>query len=92
MKKYKPSYLGKLMPVDDKDLMNDFIVNKYEAFTEIYDACKDSSEDISNMIVIESEQKKCLKVKLFCEETTLEKIKSSKKKIQLIEDIISAGY
>lgn len=80
------------MPVDNKDQMSDFIINKYEAFTEIYDACKDSSEDISNMIIVESEHKKCLKVKLFCEENVLEKIKNSKKKIQLIDDIISAGY
>lgn len=92
MKKYKPSYLGKLMPVDNKDKMTDFIVNKYEAFNEIYDACKDSSEDISNMTIVESEQKCCLKVKLFCEEKTFEKIKGSKRKIQIIDDIISAGY
>lgn len=48
MKKYKPEYLGKVLP-DEGPKRKDFLQNEYEPFSEIYDACKDESEDITDI-------------------------------------------
>ena len=89
MRKYKPEILGKVMPVDDKEKMSDFLNTKYFLFNDIYDAIKENSEDISDLILLESENEKELRIKLITENSILEKIKSSK--VKIINDIISAG-
>ena len=89
MRKYKPEILGKVMPVDDKEKMSDFLNTKYFLFNDIYDDIKENSEDISDLILLESENEKELRIKLITENSILEKIKSSK--VKIINDIISAG-
>lgn len=89
MKKYKPSYLGQLMPVDNKEKMDDFFINKYESFSEIYDACKDFSEDISNISIVESEDTKKIKVKLICNEEIIDKIRKKTINICIEDNIIT---
>ena len=33
VEKYKPGYLGKVMPVDNPSKLTDFVTNKYDAFS-----------------------------------------------------------
>ena len=79
------------MPVDNKEKMDDFFINKYESFSEIYDACKDFSEEISGISMVESEETKKIKIKLICSEETIDKIKAKKIDIQIENNIITTG-
>jgi hypothetical protein len=53
MKKYKPEHLGKVMPSDPPKLKG-FLQDNYEQFSEVYDACKDSSDKINDLKLTES--------------------------------------
>jgi len=53
MRKYKPEHLGKVMPSDPPKLKG-FLQDNYEQFSEVYDACKDSSEKINDLKVTEN--------------------------------------
>lgn len=82
MEKYKPGYLGKVIPVNDQYKTTDFIINKYDAFSKIYDNCKDQSENISDIKVVEnnnSESNFSLSVKLTTTKEVVENIKESVK-------------
>lgn len=48
MEKYKPGYLGKVLPEKEPE-MKTFIQDQYEQFSDAYDACKDSSENITDV-------------------------------------------
>ena len=91
MRKYKPSYLGSIMPVDNKEKMDDFFINKYESFSEIYDACKDFFFFFSGISMVESEETKKIKIKLICSEETIDKIKAKKIDIQIENNVITTG-
>lgn len=54
MNKYKPEYLGKVMPVDNPSKLTDFVQNKYDAFSKIYDTCKEQSEGISEISAVDN--------------------------------------
>ena len=54
MEKYKPSYMGKVITPDDKTKMTDMMTNKYDSFTAVYDAVKDSSDAISDIVVVDT--------------------------------------
>ena len=49
MRRYKPEYLGRVITPDDSEKMTDFVQNKYESFSKVYDACKCDSEKISDI-------------------------------------------
>ena len=49
MEKYKPGYLGKVIPADNPSKLTDFVTNQYDAFSKIYDTCKNQSENISDI-------------------------------------------
>lgn len=49
MDRYKPSYMGQVMPADNPSKLTDFVVNKYESFSACYDAVKDQSESINSV-------------------------------------------
>ena len=49
MEKYKPGYMGKVIPADDPAKLTDFVTNKYDSFSACYDAVKDQSEKIDNV-------------------------------------------
>ena len=57
MRKYKPEYLGRVITPDDSEKMTDFVQNKYESFSKIYDTCKHESENILDVQAIESTSK-----------------------------------
>jgi len=46
--KYKPTYLGKVLP-SDPPKTKDFLQNNYPQFSDTYDAVKDESEDIRDV-------------------------------------------
>ena len=55
MNKYKPEYLGKVIPADNPGKLADFVTNKYDSFSKVYDACKNHSEKIDDIKAVESE-------------------------------------
>lgn len=57
MEKYKPEYLGKVIPADDPAKLTDFCTSKYEAFSKVYDACKDQSSQITDIKPVETDSK-----------------------------------
>ena len=94
MRIYKPEFLGKVMPVNDTSQMTDFVTNKYDAFSKIYDTCKESSLKIDDIKVLESSDNSSLTVKVSTDSETLNNIfKESKKSESVIVtgDIIMAG-
>lgn len=49
MNRYKPEFMGKVLPADDPAKLTDFVTNKYDAFSKVYDACKDQAEKINTI-------------------------------------------
>ncbi len=54
MERYKPGYMGKVIPADDPAKLTDFVTNKYDAFSKVYDACKNSSDKIKDVTSVET--------------------------------------
>lgn len=54
MEKYKPGYLGKVIPADNLSKMTGFLTHQYDSFSKIYDTCKDQSKDIKDIKVVEN--------------------------------------
>lgn len=79
MKNYKPEYLGKVIPVDNPGKLSDFVTNKYESFSKVYDACKNHSEKINDIkpIELESNDEYSLSVKVSTDLETVETIKKA---------------
>lgn len=76
MDNYKPGYLGKVIPADDPSKLTDFVTNKYDAFSKIYDACKDQSSNISDIKALPSENgSAALSVKVSTDSDTISAIK-----------------
>jgi hypothetical protein len=76
MKKYKPDYLGKVIPVGNPPKMNKFLTDKYESFSKIYDAVKSESEHINDIKVVnDDDDSKSLSIKISADKDTVNKIK-----------------
>lgn len=77
MEKYEPNFLGKVIPADDPSKLNDFVVNKFDSFTTIYNACKNQSENIDDIKAVDTNSTNSteLSVKITASESTLEDIK-----------------
>ena len=92
MKKYKPQFLGKVIPADDSEKLTDFVTNKYDAFSKIYDVCKDQSEKITDIKSIDFNEKS-LSVKVSTDKESMDKIKESSSNndsITINNDVITA--
>ena len=76
MDRYKPGYLGKVIPADDQNKLTDFVQNKYDSFSKIYDSCKEDSKKISDINVVESTDTDAseLSVKISTDEETIQSI------------------
>lgn len=80
MENYKPSYLGKVIPVNDTSKLTDFVTNKYDSFSKIYDACKSQSDNISDIKSMATTDGSCaLSVKITTGNDTLNAIKEAVK-------------
>lgn len=52
---YKPEYLGRcLPPAEDQQKMMDFVQTKFDAFSKIYEVCKDVSDRINDIATVNS--------------------------------------
>nr|DAX41719.1 MAG TPA: hypothetical protein [Caudoviricetes sp.] len=92
MDRYKPEYLGKVIPADDATKMYDFVKNKSDMFNDIYDACKENSECIDDISVVKTNDDS-LSVKVSTDTNTLEAIRqeaSSKESLSMQGDVITA--
>lgn len=95
MKNYKPEYLGKVIPVDNPGKLTDFVTNKYESFSKVYDACKNHSEKINDIKTVESEynDEYSLSIKVLTDLETVETIKKAigeDSSINIKGDVITA--
>lgn len=96
MEKYKPGYLGKVIPADDPAKLTKFVTKKYESFSKIYDTCKDQSDKIGDIKVVESgegDSEDTLKVKVSADKDVVEKIADTAKKdasVTVQDDVITA--
>lgn len=77
MNTYKPEYMGKVIPADDPAKLSDFVNNKYDAFSKVYDACKAESENIKDISVVENSDTNSLSVKITTDDSTMDKIKEN---------------
>lgn len=95
MNKYKPEYLGKVIPANDPSKLTDFVANKYDAFSKIYDTCKTESEGIKDIKTVDSVMdSKVLSVKISADKDVIEKIKDGTKNddnVTMKDDVITAG-
>lgn len=93
MRTYKPEYLGKVIPANDASKLTDFVTNKYDAFSKIYETCKDSSDKINDIKVVESPNNESLSVKVSTDNETLDNISKEAKKnesVNVTGDVITA--
>lgn len=79
MNKYKPEYLGKVIPADNPSKMNDFVENKYDAFSKVYDSCKEQSANISDIKPVENDSDNSLSVQIIAGPDTIESVKEATK-------------
>ena len=94
MRTYKPEYLGKVIPANDASKLTDFVTNKYDAFSKIYETCKGLSEKITDIIAVDSSNSESLSVKISTDSGTLDSISNEAKKnesVTVVGDIITAG-
>lgn len=95
MNKYKPEYLGKVIPADDPSKLTDFVTKQYDSFSKIYDTVKDQSESISDVKAVDvgSSDPSSLSVKVSTDEETMEKIREAAKddaSVTVSGDVITA--
>ena len=93
MNLYKPEYMGKVIPADDPAKLTDFVTNKYDAFSKVYDACKEQSEDIKDIAVVENKDAdvNSLSVSVQASEETMEKIKeNSSEDVNVTGNVVTA--
>lgn len=95
MENYKPGYLGKVLPVDNPSKLTQFVTDKYDAFSKIYDTCKGQSENISDIKVVESGNSgdDSLSVKISADKETIDSIKETSQNDQSVtvnDDVITA--
>lgn len=95
MDQYKPLYLGKAIPADDPSKMTDFVSNKYNAFSIIYDACKEKSSEISDIKVVDNigNSADTLSIQVSCSKDTMDYIKEATKdngSVSIKNDVITA--
>lgn len=92
MNKYKPEYLGKVLP-EDKIEMSDFMQNKYDGFSKIYDVCKCESDKITDIksIKTDSTNAKSYATKIVADADALKNICDNNKdsSIKIVGDVIS---
>lgn len=79
MDKYKPGYLGKVIPADDAVKMTDFVENKFDSFNKVYDACKGQSSNIQDIKPIENSTQDSLSVQIVASRDTIESVKEAVK-------------
>lgn len=95
MEQYKPGFLGKVIPADDPSKLTDFVTNKYDSFSTIYDACKNQSENISDIKTVETSSSdiNSLSVKVSADKETIDKIKevtAGDDSVSVKNDVITA--
>lgn len=93
MKKYKPEFLGKVLPENKSDIA-DFMHNKYDGFSKVYDACKEESEKITDVKPVSSDNSnsKSYSVKVSADKDTMENIKKNNKddSVKVNGDVVSS--
>ena len=91
MNKYKPEYLGQIIPADDPSKMMDMLQNKFTLFSSIYDTCKDLSESISDIKLIDNSPDD-LTVKIATDMGTIQQLqeKANDTGVNINGDIITA--
>ena len=79
MNRYKPEYLGKVIPADNPGKLADFVINKYDLFSKTYDSCKEYSDKIHDIQRVESESGdiSSFSMKLTTDMDTLDTIKKA---------------
>lgn len=95
MEQYKPGWMGKVMPVDNPSKLTDFVKNKYDAFSKIYDTCKDQSSKISDVKTVESSSgdSESLSVKISADKEVVETVKETVKNdpsVSVKGDVVTA--
>ncbi len=93
MRTYKPEYLGKVIPANDASKLTDFVTNRYDAFSKIYDTCKGSSEKIDDIKAVDTSNSESLVIKISTDSNTLDTISKEAKKnesLNVTGDVITA--
>ncbi len=95
MKKYKPEFLGKVIPADNPSKLTDFVQNKYDSFSRIYEKARDHSEDITDIKTVDtaSDNPSSLSVKISTNKETLGKISAGiepDSSVKMNGDVITA--
>ena len=93
MEQYKPGFLGKVIPADDPQKLKDFVQNKYDAFSKIYDTVKDQSAEISDIKSVPTSDPSSLAVKVDCTDSAMSEIKekaAESEDVQVKGDTITA--
>lgn len=96
MKKYKPEFMGKVIPADDPTKLTEFVTSKYDAFSKVYDACKDQAEKIDTVSPTNSPQgasPDTLSIKVSTDNATMKSIEEAIKdddSVSVSGDVITA--
>lgn len=96
MENYKPKYLGKCIPADNPSKLTKFVTEQYDSFSKVYDTCKDQSDKIDDIKVVDSgdgDSGDTLKVKVSADKEVLKEISDKAKEggsVTVQDDVITA--
>lgn len=95
MNKYKPEYMGKVIPADDPVKMTNFMSKQYDSFSQIYNVCKDESVNINNIKVVDTNSNDSFSVKISAAKETISNIiqkAANSPTLSVSGDVITAKY
>ena len=92
MEKYKPEYMGKVLPADDQNKLTDFVSNKYDAFSKAYDAVKENSDNIKDIAAVNTGATDSFSMKITASSDTMEAIKNTNMNpdVTITGDVVTA--
>ena len=95
MNKYKPEYMGKVIPADDPVKMTNFMSKQYDSFSQIYNVCKDESTNINDIKVVDTNSNDSFSVKISAAKETISNIiqqAANSPTLSVSGDVITAKY
>lgn len=90
MERYKPGYLGKVIPADNQSKLTEFVTKKMDAFNKVYDSCKTHSESITDIKAVDNNDVESLSVKISTDPDTLAAI-AEDQSVSVDGNVITAG-
>lgn len=92
MNPYKPQFFGSIAPFDDPVAMSDFLRNRFDAFSIIFDCIKEYAAKIESVTPVDTNSSSAasLSIAITTDGETLEKLKEKITSASIFGNVITA--